>query len=56
MSYRDVTYPTALFSEYGLDSKDEVFKAIIFYDKNGADENIIEDGERTILYEGDSEN
>lgn len=56
VSYRDVTYPTALFSEYGLDSKDEIFKAIIFYDKNGADENIIEDGERTILYEGDSEN
>ncbi|WP_418965742.1 hypothetical protein [Cetobacterium sp.] len=56
VSYRDGAYPTALFSEYGLDSKDEIFKAIIFYDKNGADENIIEDGERVILYEGDSEN
>lgn len=56
VSYRDETYPTALFSEYGLDSRDEIFKAIIFYDKNGADENIIEDGERVVLYEGDSEN
>lgn len=56
VSYRDEAYPTALFSEYGLDSKDEIFKAIIFYDKNGADENIIEDGERVVLYEGDSEN
>lgn len=56
VSYRDEAYPSALFSEYGLDSKDEIFKAIIFYDKNGADENIIEDGERVILYEGDSEN
>ena len=56
ISYRDEAYPTALFSEYGLDSKDEIFKAIIFYDKAGADENIIEDGERVILYEGDSEN
>ncbi|MGL4786046.1 MAG: aryl-sulfate sulfotransferase, partial [Cetobacterium sp.] len=55
VSYRDGAYPTALFSEYGLDSKDEIFKAIIFYDKNGADENIIEDGERVVLYEGDSE-
>lgn len=56
VSYRDEAYPTALFSEYGLDSKDEIFKAIIFYDKNGADQNIIEDGERVVLYEGDSEN
>lgn len=56
VSYKDEVYPSALFSEYGLDSKDEVFKAIIFYDKDGADENIIDDGERVILYEGDSEN
>ncbi|MGL4653335.1 hypothetical protein [Cetobacterium sp.] len=56
VSYRDEVYPSALFSEYGLDSKDEVFKAIIFYDKDGVDENIIEDGERVVLYEGDSEN
>lgn len=56
LSYEDDVYPSALFSEYGLDSKDEVFKAIIFYDKDGADENIIEDGERVVLYEGDSEN
>lgn len=56
VSYKDETYPSALFSEYGLDSKDEIFKAIIFYDKDGTDENIIEDGERVILYEGDSEN
>lgn len=55
ISYRDATYPSALFSEYGLDSKDEVFRAVIYYDKDGADENIIQDGERVMLYEGDSE-
>ncbi|MGL4954664.1 MAG: aryl-sulfate sulfotransferase N-terminal domain-containing protein [Cetobacterium sp.] len=55
-SYREGAYPTALFSEYGLDSKDEIFKAIIFYDKNSPEENLIEDGERVFLYEGDSDN
>ncbi|MGL5053352.1 MAG: hypothetical protein ACRC5W_07205 [Cetobacterium sp.] len=56
VSYISGAYPSALFSEYGLDSKDEIFKAIIFYDKDSAKENLIEDGERVILYEGDSEN
>lgn len=56
ISYRDGAYPSALFSEYGLDSKDEIFRAIIFYDKNSSDENLIEDGERIILYKGDDEN
>lgn len=54
-SYMDGSYPSALFSEYGLDSKEEVFRAVIYYDKDGADENLIQDGERVMLYEGDSE-
>lgn len=52
-SYKAGAYPYALFSEYGLDSKDEVFKAVIYYDKNNASENLVEDGERVNLYEGD---
>lgn len=56
VSYRNGPYPSALFSEYGLDSKDEIFRAIIFYDKDSSYENLIEDGERVILYRGDDEN
>ncbi|MGL4987954.1 MAG: aryl-sulfate sulfotransferase N-terminal domain-containing protein [Cetobacterium sp.] len=55
-SFREGAYPTGLFSEYGLDSKNEIFKAIIFYDKSSPEENLIEDGERVFLYEGDSDN
>lgn len=55
ISYKSGPYPYALFSEYGLDTKDEVFRAVIYYDKNSASENIIEDGERINLYEGDVE-
>lgn len=55
ISYKAGPYPYALFSEYGLDSKDVIFKAIIYYDKNSASENIVEDGERVNLYEGDVE-
>lgn len=53
VSYKDGQYPYALFSEYGLDSKEELFKAVIFYDKNSPKENIIDDGERVILYKGE---
>lgn len=56
VSYRDTQYPYGLFSEYGLDSKEELFQAVIFYDKNSPDENIIDDGERVILYKGEAEN
>nr|WP_307775518.1 aryl-sulfate sulfotransferase N-terminal domain-containing protein [uncultured Cetobacterium sp.] len=55
VSYKDGSYPHALFSEYGLDSKNEIFKAVIYYDKNSPSENLILDGERINLYEGDIE-
>lgn len=55
VSFKDSQYPYALFSEYGLDSKEEVFKAVIFYDKNSPKENIVDDGERVILYKGEVE-
>lgn len=55
ISYKDEIYPRAVFSEFGLDSKNIVFKASIYYDKNNLAENKVEDGERIELYEGDGE-
>lgn len=46
----DGAHPSALFSEMGLDSKQELFRARIFYDRDRRSDNSIERGERIQLY------
>jgi hypothetical protein len=47
--YSDKSYPSALFQEIGCDSKEELFRARIYYDKNSFNDNNIMRGERIPL-------
>ncbi|MBC2856147.1 MAG: aryl-sulfate sulfotransferase N-terminal domain-containing protein [Cetobacterium sp.] len=43
-------YATALYSEVGLDTKDELYRAVLYYDKSSQEENRVDSGERIHLY------
>ena len=45
-----VIYPSGVFSELGIDSKQELFKARLYFDKNNFEENNILSGRRIELF------
>lgn len=45
-----LTYPSGVFSELGIDSKQELFKARLYFDKNSFEENNILSGRRIELF------
>lgn len=45
-----LTYPSGVFSELGIDSKQELFKARLYFDRNSFEENNILSGRRIELF------
>ena len=45
-----LTYPSGVFSELGIDSKPELFKARLYFDRNSFEENNILSGRRIELF------
>ena len=45
-----LAYPSGVFSELGIDSKQELFKARLYFDKNSFEENNILSGRRIELF------
>ena len=48
--FSDKVYPSGVFSELGIDSKQELFKARLYFDKNSFEENNILSGRRIELF------
>lgn len=49
--FSDKVYPSGVFSEIGKDSGNELFKARLYYDKNGFEDNSILSGKRIELFQ-----
>lgn len=49
--FSDKVYPSGVFSEIGKDSGKELFKARLYYDKNGFEDNSILSGKRIELFQ-----
>lgn len=48
--FSDKVYPSGVFSELGIDSKQELFKARLYFDRNSFEENNILSGRRIELF------
>lgn len=48
--FSDKVYPSGVFSELGIDTKQELFKARLYFDKNSFEENNILSGRRIELF------
>lgn len=48
--FSDKVYPSGVFSELGIDSKQELFKARLYFDRNSFEENNILSGRRIKLF------